>query len=320
MQCVQGATKRHRSKQLLILEQIHGIAAVSALLFMLIFAILIRGMRYEVFYLNHVFMYIVFIVNIAYHQPNIADKVVIITIASGAMWSADRLFRALRLFWFSYDNRATLVPLPHGGTRMVLRRAPTRSVPVNHCFVWIPEFRAFETHPFTLVSKSLSSIELVVVAYDGFTHDLHKFAVKHPGASLRATFDDSYGTVPNFSKSADKVIFIAGGSGASFTFGVALDMVRKLENNLPKPKIEFFWTVRESGKLFCDPFHQNQVTYKDHKTSSNGSAKSLESYEHRHESTLSFIQLVRTLAKALHLVFHQLCRLPSPKKVRGRHP
>jgi predicted ferric reductase len=257
MQCVQWAAKMHRREQLLMVQQIHGITAASAMLVMLIFAILIKRMRYEVFYLSHIFMYIVFIVNIAYHQPNIAEKVVIITIVAGAMWSADRLLKAWRLFWYSYDNRATLIPLPHGGTRIVLRRAPTRSVPGNHCFVWIPEIRVFETHPFTIVGKSLSSLELVVAAYDGFTDDLHNFAVKHPGASLRASFDGPYGTVPNFSKSADKVIFIAGGSGASFTFDVALDMIRNLKNNSPKPRIEFIWTVREPGKLSCDPFLRN---------------------------------------------------------------
>jgi predicted ferric reductase len=239
----------HRKKMLLAVEQIHGITAAAALLVMLVFAILIRRMRYEVFYLSHIVMYIVFIINIAFHQPIVANKVVIVTIVAGSMWSADRLLRAWRLFWYSYDNRATLIPLPHGGTRVVLRRAPTRAIPGNHCFVWIPETRAFETHPFTIVSKSLSSIELVVAAYDGFTDDLHNFAVKHPGASLRASFDGPYGTVPNFAKSADKVIFIAGGSGASFTIGVALDLVRKLNHNLPKPKIDFIWTVREPGKL-----------------------------------------------------------------------
>jgi predicted ferric reductase len=235
----------HRSKQLLIVEQIHGITAASALLVMLIF------------------IFIVFIINIAYHQPNIANKVVIITIASGAMWSVERLLRAWRLFWYSYDNRATLIPLPHGGTRIVLCRAPTRSVLGNHCFLWVPEIRAFETHPFTIASKSLSSIELVVAAYDGFRDDLHNFAVKHPGASLRASFHGPYGAVPSFSKSADKVIFIARGSDASFMFGVALEMVRKLDNKMPKPKIEFIWTVREPGKLFWDPFHQNEIAYID---------------------------------------------------------
>jgi predicted ferric reductase len=254
MQCVQWGARMHRKKQLLVVPQIHGITAAASLFVMLVFALLIKRMRYEVFYLSHIFMYIVFIVNIAYHQPKIADKVVIITIVAGAMWGLDRIFRAWRLFWYNYDNRATLIPLPHGGTRIVLRRAPTRAIPGNHCFVWIPEIRAFETHPFTIVSKSLSSIELVVAAYDGFTDDLHNFAVKHPGASLRASFDGPYGTVPNFAKSADKVIFVAGGSGASFTFGVALDMVRKLNDNLPKPKIEFIWTVREPGKFASSHF------------------------------------------------------------------
>jgi predicted ferric reductase len=244
----------HRSKQLLMVEQIQGITAALALLVMLVFAILVRGMRYEVFYLSHIFMYIVLIVNVAYHQPNIADKVAIITIALGAMWSADRLLRVWRLFWYSCDNRATLIPLPHGGTRIVLRRAPTRSVPGNHCFVWIPEIRAFETHPFTIVSKTLSSIELVVAAYDGFTDDLHNFAVKHPGASLRASFDGSYGTIPDFSRSADKVIFIAGGSGASFTFGVALDMVRKLDNKMPKPKPSLSGLSESQVNFFGAPF------------------------------------------------------------------
>jgi predicted ferric reductase len=253
MQCVLLVDRLHLNKFLLEIEQIHGITAGSALLVMLVFAVLIKRMRYEVFYLSHIFTYIVFIINIAFHQPQVANKVVIITVVAGSMWSLDRLLRAWRLFWYSYDNRATLVPLPHGGTRIVLRRAPTRAIPGNHCFVWIPEIRAFETHPFTIVSKSLSSIELVVAAYDGFTDDLHNFAVKHPGASLRASFDGPYGTVPNFAKCADKVILIAGGSGASFTFGVALDMVRKLSHNLPKPKIDFIWAVREPGKRALGP-------------------------------------------------------------------
>jgi hypothetical protein len=85
MQCVQWAARMHRKKQLLVVEQIHGITAALALLVMLVFALLIKRMRYEVFYLSHIFMYIVFIINIAFHQPKIADHVVIITIVAGAM-------------------------------------------------------------------------------------------------------------------------------------------------------------------------------------------------------------------------------------------
>src|SRR5882724_9712477 len=94
MECVQWAVRMHRKKMLLQVEQIHGITAGSALLVMLIFAILIRRMRYEVFYLSHIFMYIVFVINIGFHQPKVADGVVIITIVAGSMWSLDRLLRA----------------------------------------------------------------------------------------------------------------------------------------------------------------------------------------------------------------------------------
>lgn len=110
----------------------------------------------------------------------------------------------------------------------------------------MPKIRHFETHPFTIVSTS-PNLELVISAYDGFTSDLHDYAVKNPGAALHASIDGPYGALPDFSKSADKLVLIAGGSGASFTFGVALDTIKRLavESTM---KIDFIWTVREEGK------------------------------------------------------------------------
>ena len=86
-----------------------------------------------------------------------------------------------------------------------------------------------------------------MAAYDGFTSDLHAFAMKNPGQALKASIDGPYGTVPDFTI-FDKVVFIAGGSGASFTCGVAVDMLRKLCDS-GKTVIEFIWVVREQGML-----------------------------------------------------------------------
>ncbi|CZR64086.1 related to ferric-chelate reductase [Phialocephala subalpina] len=245
---IMGFEKIHRPAMLLELAQINGMTAVSALFVLLVFALLIRRVRYEVFYISHILMFMLFIITAAMHQPNIKDKAIIITILSGAMWGSDRTLRGLRILWYAYDNRATITPLPHGGTRIILRRSPSRSVPGTHCFLWIPKIRAIEMHPFTIVSKTPYSLELVVAAYDGFTNDLHKYAVKHPGTSLRASFDGPYGSLPDFARVADKVILIAGGSGASFTFGVALDICKKLRNTSEKT-IEFIWTVREQKQI-----------------------------------------------------------------------
>lgn len=228
--------------------QTFGITAGVAMFVMMTFALLVRRIRYEVFYVSHIAMFIILIVMVALHQPHIAEKGCIAVIFAGSIWSCDRILRGLRVLWYSYDNRATITPLAHGGTRIILRRSPSRAVPGTHCFLWIPKIRLIETHPFTIVSSSPTSLELVISAYDGFTNDLHNYAMKNPDAILRASIDGPYGAIPNFSKTADKVILIAGGSGASFTFGIALDMLKKLESK-SKTTIEFIWTVREQGKI-----------------------------------------------------------------------
>ena len=128
----------------------------------------------------------------------------------------------------------------------MLQRSPSRAVAGTHCFLWIPKIRVFETHPFTIIRATPLSLDMVVAAHDGFTNDLHSYAVKHPGAILRASIDGPYGQLPNFSKVVDKVILVAGGSGATFTFGVALDMIKWLGDSA-KPTIDFIWTVKEEG-------------------------------------------------------------------------
>lgn len=241
-----GFERIHKPSILLEVSNINGMIAVVASFILLVFAYLIRKVRYEVFYVSHILMFMLFIINAALHQPDVSTKAIIITALAGAMWSADRILRGLRTLWYAYDNRATITPLANGGTRIVLARSPSRSVPGTHCFLWIPRIRAFESHPFTIVSKTTNSLELVISAYDGFTNDLHNYAVKNPGATLRASFDGPYGSLPNFAKVADKIILFAGGSGASFTFGVALDTIRKLKSD-SNTTIEFVWSVREQG-------------------------------------------------------------------------
>ena len=231
---------------LIELPQIHAMVAASAVLVLLVTAVMLRRMRYEAFYVTHITMYMLILINVGFHRPEFALKTVIITVFAASMWCSDRVLRLCRMLWYSYGNGATITPLPNGGTRIILRRSPSRSTPGTHCFLWIPRIRPAETHPFTIVAATPHSLELVVASYDGFTKDLHKYAVDHPGACLRASIDGPYGSIPNFCKDTDKVVLIAGGSGASFTFGVALDMIKKLKTS-SKIRIEFIWAVKEQG-------------------------------------------------------------------------
>jgi NAD(P)H-flavin reductase len=58
--------------------------------------------------------------------------------------------------------------------------------------------------------------------------------------------DGPYGQVPNFQR-FDKVILVGGGSGASFTFAIALDLIEKSDTTVKT--IDFIWAVRQHGKL-----------------------------------------------------------------------
>jgi predicted ferric reductase len=243
-----GMIRLHMRYKLLETRQINGTVVLVAIFIMLVFGAFHRKLGYELFYLSHVIMYIVIIVGFVFHPPENRPAAVIPAIVAGSIWVADRVIRLLRILWYSYDNRATILPLPQGATRIIIKRAPSTSVPGSHCYLWIPKIRPLETHPFTIVNKSKSSLEFVVSAYDGFTRDLHAHAVRYPGTSLQASFDGPYGSVPDYSKNVDKAIFIAGGSGASFTFGVALEMIKRLRD-LEQPTVEFIWVVREKGEI-----------------------------------------------------------------------
>jgi len=88
-------------------------------------------------------------------------------------------------------------------------------------------------------------LSFVIASYDGFTRNLHDYAVKNPGAQLRASIDGPYGNIPDFTK-FDKLVLIAGGSGGSFTFGVAIDTIRRLGKDSTMV-IDLVWVVREQG-------------------------------------------------------------------------
>jgi len=94
----------------------------------LITAVLIKKIRYEIFYVTHIIMYMLILIMVGLHRPRFADKTVIIIIFSATIWSSDRILRGCRILWYSYGNRATVTPLGNGGTRIVLRKSPARAV------------------------------------------------------------------------------------------------------------------------------------------------------------------------------------------------
>lgn len=233
-------------QDLLELEQIMGIVAGLAMITMLTTALILRRFRYEAFYLVHIAMFMLIIIAVGMHRPEFQTKSIYIIIFAACLWFTDRLLRGSRMVLYAFSNRATIYPLPHGGVRIVMRHTPWRAVSGTHIFLWIPKVRPIETHPFTIVSTD--PLEAVVSSQDGFTRDLFSLASRTPGAQLTASCDGPYGTLPNFAK-FDHAILIAGGSGATFTFGIALNLIQKMPSNGAKPVSHFIWVIRHQGMI-----------------------------------------------------------------------
>ncbi|GFP56418.1 ferric/cupric reductase transmembrane component 1 [Trichoderma asperellum] len=206
----------------------------------------IRRWWYELFYYVHMSCWILAIVMVGLHQPMFAKRIVFVVIATAGIWVLDRLIRVTRLLIYSANNTATITPLPNGGTRVTLKKAPLRAVSGQHCFLWIPSVRVSETHPFTIAA--MDPMEFVVNSHDGFTQDLHRYAVKNPGATVKASVEGAYGTLPDASE-YERVVLVAGGSGSTFTFGMVLNMLKDMSPEQQDKKITFILMVKYRSHL-----------------------------------------------------------------------
>ncbi|OTA98741.1 hypothetical protein M426DRAFT_28159 [Hypoxylon sp. CI-4A] len=223
-----------------------GIILGFAMLFSVLAGMIVKRFNYELFYIIHLVLFIVIVVTLGLHRPSFnPDQGLYATVILGALWFADRLIRFCRLIYNSVNNEATVYALPNGGTRIVLKKAIPRARPGKHCYVWLPKIRAFETHPFTIVAND--PFELVINTYSGFTRDLHEHALKNPGASLKVSVEGPYGTIPD-PMDFDKVVLVAGGSGATFTFGIAADMLERMPET-SRQEIDFIWAVKGHDNL-----------------------------------------------------------------------
>ncbi|KAK3503495.1 ferric reductase NAD binding domain-containing protein [Neurospora crassa] len=232
-------------------SEIAAIVAGFSFLTVVLSATILRRIRYELFYVVHISSWILAIVALGIHRSDFAKKGIIIVLLAASMWVLDRLIRITRVLYYALNNEATLYPLPDGGTKVIFKKTPARAVAGKHCFIWIPAVRKFETHPFTIYKTN--SIEFIIKAQEGFTRDLHQHALANPGISVRASLDGPYGTFPD-PMDYDKIVLIAGGGGATFTFGLVANILERLHDE-PHKNITFIWTVKK---------HENLAWFKEH--------------------------------------------------------
>ena len=81
-------------------------------------------------------LYIVILVTVGMHRSPTSQNwsVTSIIIAAG-LWALDRIIRMTRFLYNGAGSTAAVTPLPGGGTRSRLRKAPANFVPGKHAFL-----------------------------------------------------------------------------------------------------------------------------------------------------------------------------------------
>ncbi|GIZ42329.1 hypothetical protein CKM354_000560400 [Cercospora kikuchii] len=218
-----------------------GIVASVAMICMLLTAIgPVRRRMYEAFYASHQLLAATSLVAVGLHRPEITLNALIITIVAAALWFADKSLQLTRWLYRGTGNYCTLVPLSEGATKVIMYRG-VKARPGSHAFVWIPGVRLFQRHPFTLVSADPATF--VAKARDGFSGGLHEQAYRYPGFKFRASIEGPYGQVPDLHK-YDKIVLVAGGSGATFTIALAMQWASKRRTPKDRQTLDFIWIVR----------------------------------------------------------------------------
>lgn len=225
---------------------VEGLGAGAAMLILLM--AIFRHHGYEVFYASHIVGFLAAVVLTGLHRPDWAKKLPIVMLVVAGMWTLDRLIRGVRILYHLVNNQATFYPLPGGGTRVLLKKPGAKVArPGCHGFLWIPRLHPHTMHPFTIVSNGPAGLELVIAPQTGFTQAVSQLASRHPGCTRWASMDGPYGALPDI-QAYDKLILVAGGSGAAFAIGL-LNRIVGDRGSAKVPPIEFLWAVKRTGAL-----------------------------------------------------------------------
>jgi predicted ferric reductase len=264
-----------------------GLAAWCTLVWIVVSSMTpIRGWSYEVFVIQHIISFAVFLAFVYIHTPVEYNAYVWIPVA---LFLADRLIRALRTLYINtsifhpaqkkqglmnelWACKAEFTPLPHNTTRIVVRNPPVSWTPGQHVFLSCHSIVPLQSHPFTVASiPEDGRMEFYVKAEKGGTKRLFRHAEKSQelaGTSRKTrtvAIEGPYGCLRPL-RQFDSVVLLAGSTGGTFTIPLLRDLIQGWKENAgtstPKTSsllsassgsatrhIRFVWVVKSRGQL-----------------------------------------------------------------------
>ncbi|KZT74826.1 hypothetical protein DAEQUDRAFT_659508 [Daedalea quercina L-15889] len=203
----------------------------------------IRNRYYEFFKSTHYLAALVFVLFLFFHcdfRLSSWDYF----IATGCLYVSSLLFSQIRTFFaYGTSHKAHLAIIPGEMIQVTIPvRKAASAIPVN--MTWGPGQHMFvrflglgwcsiSSHPFTISSlppahdsKEEPVLKFVVRPGSGVTAKLYQLAKTSPGLGVHVTLDGPYGGMSRSLERFDRVLVVAGGSGAGFTLPVIEAVLR----------------------------------------------------------------------------------------------
>lgn len=236
--------------------------AAWVLLFWIVISSLtpVRNLRYEIFVAQHVISYVGFTVALSYHIQPYPQSIWIYAWIPIGFFVMDRLIRLFNYVWNNVSSRglqgrAVLTPLSGNCTMVTIQTSRLRSWrPGQHVLLSIPKCGLVQSHPFTIASvpsKHDLTLKFVIRAKQGFTRRLLDKAIElsASGQTVMAYVNGPYGNPISFAQ-FERVYLLAGGTGATYTVPLLLELCRRsAQQTVPCRHVTFIWAIRSLSQL-----------------------------------------------------------------------
>ncbi|KAI0320573.1 ferric reductase NAD binding domain-containing protein [Amylostereum chailletii] len=255
-----------------------GIVGAAALTILCLISIRpVRQVSYEFFLIIHFSFVLLFLVTSYFHARE--WRYAHFVWPAFVFWGFDRILRVARLIIFNHSYfgfksgvgtfDGTVELASPGFMRLRVRRPRFfRWNPGQDALLTMPSVSTlpWEAHPFTIASlcdqdevllnspnleektsqstsaRQGNELVFIVKTHTGFTKRLEDIAQK--GAPVKVFIDGPYGVPPQLVGN-DTVLFIAGGSGVSFTFPLFVDLIRRAcKDQGTCRRVVFVWAFR----------------------------------------------------------------------------
>ncbi|KAF7289167.1 Ferric-chelate reductase [Mycena indigotica] len=173
--------------------------------------------------------------------------------ATAAIYTLAWLIRVIRtLYRTGLGLRATIEDAGPDLIRISITAGRFKWYPGQHVFIRILglNVHTFTSHPFTIASvaaadKADSNVELVLRSRGGLTRALQRRVAGKAGWSTRVVLDGPYGGLhsPRTLEKYERVVFLGGGTGATFTLPIFADLIDKLKSAPAVKQIDFVVAV-----------------------------------------------------------------------------